>query len=376
VGAHHQNGIAERSIKTILYLARAMLIYSALRWPAKHDIELWPFALDHAVYVWNNLPSNDGFTPIEKWTGVKNVNNNHIRRMHPWGCPAYVLDPKLQDGKKLPKWSPRSRQGKFVGYSKIHASNVGLILNPMTGRISPQYHVLFDDFFTTVRSVDDTRDPVFEDIDWNRMIQLLGTDTYFEEADVDYVPPVSAEWESREERDARVQREQPTQGQPVQREESLPQREPPQRAPAAPPASPGTAAPPPLQREIIDVESEPTPIKVEESTRTSVPSSEIDRSNIVAGKRARKPPRRFSPESLSFVQAQTPDPPFPGPVVLEPSTDTALPTALFSQSRAHNASNSDQAHFYTATASHNKLNKKLTGNDVLNQRLQTLDWSS
>jgi hypothetical protein len=51
VGAHHQNGIAERSIKTISYLARAMLIHSALRWPAKHDIELWPFALDHAVYV-------------------------------------------------------------------------------------------------------------------------------------------------------------------------------------------------------------------------------------------------------------------------------------------------------------------------------------
>ena len=30
VGAHHQNGVAERAIKTVSYLARSMLIHSAL----------------------------------------------------------------------------------------------------------------------------------------------------------------------------------------------------------------------------------------------------------------------------------------------------------------------------------------------------------
>jgi transposase InsO family protein len=66
VGAHHQNGIAERTIKTISYLARAQLIHAALRWPAENDLELWPFALQHATYIWNNIPGTDGLAPIEK----------------------------------------------------------------------------------------------------------------------------------------------------------------------------------------------------------------------------------------------------------------------------------------------------------------------
>jgi hypothetical protein len=146
VGAHHQNGIAERSIKTISYLTRTNLIHSAIRWPEMNDLELWPFAFDHCVYLYNNLPGKDGMAPEEKWSGSSFADYNHMHRLHPWGCPAYVLDPKLQDGKKLPKWQPRSRKGKFVGLSKEHASNVALILNPNTKRISPQFHLLFNDF--------------------------------------------------------------------------------------------------------------------------------------------------------------------------------------------------------------------------------------
>ena len=40
--------------------------------------------------------------------------------------------------------------GIYVGRSPSHASNVGLILNPRTGHVSPQYHVVYDDDFTTV----------------------------------------------------------------------------------------------------------------------------------------------------------------------------------------------------------------------------------
>ena len=38
----------------------------------------------------------------------------------------------------------------YVGRSPSHASNVGLILNPRTGHVSPQSHVVYDDDFTTV----------------------------------------------------------------------------------------------------------------------------------------------------------------------------------------------------------------------------------
>ena len=130
VGAHHQNGVAERTVKTISYLARTNLIHSALRWPSTHDLELWPFAMDYCIYVYNNTPDPDGLSPEEKWTGVKFPNYNHVRRLHPWGCPAYVLDPKLQDGKKLPKWSPRSRQtASTIVYLRLYCPKTA---NPAT----------------------------------------------------------------------------------------------------------------------------------------------------------------------------------------------------------------------------------------------------
>jgi hypothetical protein len=50
----------------------------------------------------------------------------------------------------IPKWELRARMGIYVGQSPSHASNVALILNPRTGHISPQFHVVFDDDFTTV----------------------------------------------------------------------------------------------------------------------------------------------------------------------------------------------------------------------------------
>jgi hypothetical protein len=201
VGAHHQNGVAERAIKTISYLARANLIHSAIRWPDMHDIELWLLAFDHAVWIYNHLPGRDGLAPEEKWTGIKFQNFDHVRRLHPWGCPAYVLDPKLQDGKKLPKWSPRSRQGKFVGLSPSHASNVALVLNPSTKRISPQFHLLFDDFFSTVRSVDDVQAPVLTSFDWDNFIGIQGTENYVQDATVDdrNQLEVPLEWLSDEE---------------------------------------------------------------------------------------------------------------------------------------------------------------------------------
>ena len=124
VGAKHQNGVAENAIKTVSNLARAMLIHAALRWPASHDLTLWPFCLEHAVYIWNRLLSKtDGLSPEEKWTGTKS-DHHELRRLHPWGCPSYVLEPTLQDVKKLPKWKPKSKQGKFLGISPSHASNV------------------------------------------------------------------------------------------------------------------------------------------------------------------------------------------------------------------------------------------------------------
>jgi hypothetical protein len=109
VGAHHQNGVAERSIQTVTQWARAMLLHSVIMWPdqAPFALELWPFAMEHAVYLWNNLPNQaSNMAPLELFSKSRFPSYNHLRRLHVWGCPAYVLEPKLQDGKKIPKWNP------------------------------------------------------------------------------------------------------------------------------------------------------------------------------------------------------------------------------------------------------------------------------
>jgi hypothetical protein len=57
VGAHHQNGAAEGAIKTITSGVRTIMLHAILHWPEQTTLDLWPFAMDHAVYCWNHLPS-------------------------------------------------------------------------------------------------------------------------------------------------------------------------------------------------------------------------------------------------------------------------------------------------------------------------------
>ena len=38
-----------------------------------------------------------------------------------------------------------------MGFRNMHSTQVGLVINLLTGSISPQYHVIFDDMLSTVR---------------------------------------------------------------------------------------------------------------------------------------------------------------------------------------------------------------------------------
>ena len=86
---------------------------------------------------------------MEVFTKTKS-DHRDLQRAHVWGCPVYFLEPALQDGKKIHKWQPHARLGIFVGFSHVHSSLVLLVLNVVTGKTSPQYHVVFDDKFSTV----------------------------------------------------------------------------------------------------------------------------------------------------------------------------------------------------------------------------------
>ena len=134
--------------------ARTMMLHAATKWPEQAHMDLWPMAMSYSVYLWNHTPIQGvGMSPEELFSKTK-LPNSPLVNAKVWGCPAYVLEPGLQSGIKIPKWNPRSRRGQFVGYSRDHASSIGLIRNLKTGSISPQFHVVYDNWFETVTSGD------------------------------------------------------------------------------------------------------------------------------------------------------------------------------------------------------------------------------
>ena len=183
VGAHHANGVAERTLKTVTTWARALMMHQLMHWPGEFSADLWPFAMNHAVHLWNSIPrSRNGLTPYELLTQTKQPNHDILKRTRVWGCPVYVLDPTLQDGKKLPKWKKRARLGMYVGNSPQHHNTVGLILNLDTRYVSPQYHVVYDERFTTVAGRL-TRD-VFDANEWNELLSLDCIENHLDPQDV------------------------------------------------------------------------------------------------------------------------------------------------------------------------------------------------
>ena len=78
------------------------------------------------------------------------------------GCPVYVLSPTHQSGNKIPRWEPRTKYRVFYGLGTLHSSaEVPQVLNQTTRSTITQFHVVFDDLFSTVSSVEKEEDPLF-----------------------------------------------------------------------------------------------------------------------------------------------------------------------------------------------------------------------
>ena len=45
---------------------------------------------------------------------------------------------------------PRARTGVYLGHSPLHAGSVDILLKTITGNVSPQYHVAFEDTLSTL----------------------------------------------------------------------------------------------------------------------------------------------------------------------------------------------------------------------------------
>ena len=156
VGAHHQNGIIENKNKILTQGARTLLLHGMRMWPQMIDSMFWPFAFKAMAERMNSLQLNaDGSTAESRLYGIP-AGDIPVKSFHTLFCPVYVLDSRLQSagGAGPPKWEPRSRIGVYLGHSPFHAGSVALVFNITTGRVSPQYHVVFDDDFSTVEYMD------------------------------------------------------------------------------------------------------------------------------------------------------------------------------------------------------------------------------
>ena len=166
--AHHHNSMAERIIRTIMSIARTLMLHAAIYWPEMADATLWPLAVDYAAHVFNRVPNKEtGLSPLAVFSGTRQP-QRRLHDLHVWGSPAYLLDKQIADGKKLPRWQPKSEGVVFVGISDKHFAATPQVLNPHTRTITTPCHVVFDDWFATVGSAP-AELPDFQSPEWHNM---------------------------------------------------------------------------------------------------------------------------------------------------------------------------------------------------------------
>ena len=124
----HQNGVAERSWRTLFDMSRCLLIESNL------SQELWPYALLASAYVRNRCyVERLSQTPYYALTGKK----PDLSKLHKFGTVCYSVE---QHRRKL---DPKSKRGIFVGYDK--ESPAFLVYCPDVQRVRKCRDVKFTD---------------------------------------------------------------------------------------------------------------------------------------------------------------------------------------------------------------------------------------
>ena len=113
------------------------------------DITLWSYAVKHSGWVLNRVPNQESWISLMEILTKTKSNHFYLRRSLVLGCPVFVLEAKLQNDQKLPKWNYWSHKGQYLGFSDEHSTLVATVRNLKTGYISPQYHIMFDDLFET-----------------------------------------------------------------------------------------------------------------------------------------------------------------------------------------------------------------------------------
>ena len=131
-----QNGIAERLNRTLVELARSLLIEAGL------SETFWSLAVKHVVYcrnrIWHKVhqvSANVGASAFQVLYG-KPPNIEHLRV---WGCDAYKLDTRQMES----TFQRKSKKMIYVGTSSTRKGWV--LFDPKTRKLTTTYHVSFNE---------------------------------------------------------------------------------------------------------------------------------------------------------------------------------------------------------------------------------------
>lgn len=146
-----QNGIAERKNRTLVEMARCMLIQSGL------PKTFWAEAITTANYIRNRCPTkgiSDGI-PYNRWIGEK----PDISNLHTFGEEVYILDKNPSRG----KFDPKGIKGIFVGYSE--KSKGFRIWLPCRRNVCISRDVKFLDKFNSINNSSDSRNQIPDQVE-------------------------------------------------------------------------------------------------------------------------------------------------------------------------------------------------------------------
>lgn len=126
--SHEQLGIAERFNRTLMELARSMLIHKKL------PLHLWAEAVRYAAYIRSRVATRalKDKTPIEAWTNQK----SDISHLREFGTEVYILD----EGDRS-KLDEKAKKHIFVGFED--GPKAIRYYNPSTGRIGVSRNAYF-----------------------------------------------------------------------------------------------------------------------------------------------------------------------------------------------------------------------------------------
>jgi len=157
-----QNGKAETLVDTLNRLLRVLMLQSGL------DHCFWPYALHHAVLIYNHLiHSATGSIPIIDH-GRKDVADTF--RAFGCRCTVHFGKDRVSHG----KLSPRGKPGIFIGSGLFHGEKSWLVHLPTENTVVSSCNVDFDETAFPLRNIDSRVDCNFEHYQ-DSSIPLLST---------------------------------------------------------------------------------------------------------------------------------------------------------------------------------------------------------